>query len=142
MSADHSTAPQPSHPSIHTEDIRWTVAKSILGWASTQNPLVVVCILMLGLAGYSTHYAINTAIPAHLESIQRGYEALHERHKTEREQAEAEHRRHYEAMAAQIQVTSKEIRDVTRAQEQLIRELLLPSGRLRPTGTSPPREGD
>jgi hypothetical protein len=142
MSAEHSTAPQPSHPTMHAEDIRWAVAKSALGWLSTQNPLVVVCILMLGLAGYSTNYAINTAIPAHLESIQKGYEAIHERHKSEREQADAEHRRHYEALATQMQATSKEIRDVTKAQEQLIREFLLPSGRSRPAGASPPREGD
>jgi len=145
MSTDHPAAPQPSHashPSLHGEDIRWTIAKSLLGWMSTQNPLVIVSLMILGLAGYSMHYAINTAIPAHLQSIQRGYEAIHERHKAEREQADAEHRRHYEALAAQIQATSKEIRDVTRAQEQLIRELLLPSGRSRPAGASQPREGD
>lgn len=141
MTADATQTPPPS-VTIHNEDVRWTIAKSVFGWASTQNPLVACCILILSLAGYSMHYAINTAIPAHLESIQKGYEAIQERHKTERDQADAEHRRHYEALATQMQATAKEIRDVTRAQEMLIREFLLPSGRTRPAGIPQPRDGE
>lgn len=133
--------PMPSVNAVPGEDIRWTTAKALLGWASTQNPLVVLCLMMLGLTGYMAHYAINTAIPAHLESIQKGYETIQHQHADERERADREHRLHYETLATQMAQTAKEIRDVTRAQETLIREFLLPAGR-RPAGVGSPREGD
>ncbi len=148
MTADSSALPQPPHSPhlshvtpVPGEDIRWTTAKALLGWASTQNPLVVLCLLMLGLAGYMAHYSINTAIPAHLESIQKGYETIQHEHAKERERADREHRQHYETLATQMQQTAKEIRDVTKSQETLIREFLLPAGR-RPAGVGSPREAE
>lgn len=135
--SNHMSAIQP----VPGEDIRWTTFKALWAWSSTQNPLVVLCLVMVGLAGYMAHYSINTAIPAHLESIQKGYETIQHEHAKEREQADREHRQHYETLATQMQQTAKEIRDVTKAQETLIREFLLPAGSRR-AGVGAPREGD
>lgn len=141
MTADAIQPPAPSMTSVPGEDIRISILRSLFAWATTQNPLVVCCLLMLGLGGYISHYAINTAIPAHLESIQKGYETIQEQHRTEREASDREHRQHYEALATQMKETAKEIRDVTKAQELLIREFLLPPGK-RAATTVQPREGD
>lgn len=143
MTAD-SSAMQPGPQTITTipgEDIRLSIAKSLFAWATTQNPLVICCLLMLGLGGYITHYAINTAIPAHLDSIQKGYETIQEQHRVEREASDREHRQHYETLAVQMKETAKEIRDVTKSQEMLIREFLLP-GKRTGASISQPREGD
>jgi hypothetical protein len=59
-----------------------------LDWVAGQpfnNVLLIAIFLSIGWIG---HYSMTTAIPAHLEQIQNGYESLHESHRDERERTQ------------------------------------------------------
>jgi hypothetical protein len=51
----------------------WKVAG--VQWLLHQGPSVVLLFLIVGMMGYGGHYAVNNAIPKHIEQIQRGYES-------------------------------------------------------------------
>ena len=65
-----------------------TLTNQIVSWAAGQpfnNVLLLAIFVAIGWIGY---YSMTTAIPAHLQQIQRGYESLTESHRDERERTQ------------------------------------------------------
>lgn len=65
-----------------------TLTNQIASWAAGQpfnNVLLLGILVAIGWIGY---YSMTTAIPAHLQQIQRGYESLTESHRDERERTQ------------------------------------------------------
>ena len=64
------------------------ITTQIVNWAAGQpfnNVLLLAILFCIGWGGYFT---VTTAIPKHLEQIQRGYESLTESHREERERTQ------------------------------------------------------
>lgn len=70
-----------------TEDNK-TLTSQVITWAAGQpfnNVLLLAILFCIGWGGYFT---VTTAIPKHLEQIQKGYESLTESHRDERERTQ------------------------------------------------------
>lgn len=58
----------------------WSLA---VRWLWKQGPTTVLLFLILGAITWGGHYSITTAIPQHLQQIQKGYENVIEQATTE-----------------------------------------------------------
>lgn len=70
-----------------TEDNQ-KITSQIVTWAAGQpfnNVLLLAIFVAIGWIGY---YSMTTAIPSHLNQIQKGYESLTESHRDERERTQ------------------------------------------------------
>lgn len=65
-----------------------TPTSQIISWAAGQPFNNVLLLGILAAIGWIGYYSMTTAIPAHLQQIQRGYESLTESHRDEREQTQ------------------------------------------------------
>lgn len=137
--AAYATAPgqpQPSYPGLVQESIERAVIRNALSWAFGQNPVVVIGVMLLSFGGYGLYYAVNVLVPAHLQSIQEGYERIQQSYVKDRETSEAAHREQYERLALHWTQIATEIRAVVDNQNHLIRELVLKERGQKGTGNS------
>ena len=70
-----------------TEDNK-TLTSQVITWAAGQPFNNVLLLAIFASMMYGTYFAMNTAIPKHLEQIQKGYESLTESHRDERERTQ------------------------------------------------------
>lgn len=77
-----------------------TITTQILEWASGQPFNNVLLLLILSTFAYGLWFAMNQAIPNHLNQIQKGYESLVESHKDERERTIKTYDKWVDRMAA------------------------------------------
>lgn len=78
------------------ESTKATLAKSAASWLLGQPFNNVLLVAILWAIGYGGYFLINTGIPAHLRTIQDGYERLAVQHSTERQTTESNHTRQIE----------------------------------------------
>lgn len=67
------------------DDDKKAVTTKVIDWAAGQPFNNVLLLLILAGGGWIAYYTVTTAIPAHLQQIQQGYQHLAESHKEERE---------------------------------------------------------
>jgi hypothetical protein len=65
-----------------------TITTQIINWAAGQPFNNVLLLAIFASIGWIAHFAMNTAIPAHIQQIQKGYESLTESHRDERERTQ------------------------------------------------------
>lgn len=68
-----------------TDDKDASIKTQVIAWAAGQPFNNVLLLAIFAFMAYGTYFAMNTAIPKHLEQIQQGYESLTESHRDERE---------------------------------------------------------
>ena len=64
------------------------ITDRVITWAAGQPFNNVLLLAIFASMMYGTYFAMNTAIPKHLEQIQKGYESLTESHRDERERTQ------------------------------------------------------
>lgn len=65
-----------------------TLTAQVINWAAGQPFNNVLLLAIFVSMMYGTYFAMNTALPKHLEQIQKGYESLTESHRDERERTQ------------------------------------------------------
>lgn len=120
-----SSAAAPSYPGLVHESLERAALRSAVSWVFGQNPVVVIGVLLLTFGGYGLWYSVNVLVPAHLESIQQGYERIQESYVRDREASELAHREQYERLTMHWTQIATEIRAVAKSQELLIRDVIL-----------------
>ena len=68
-----------------TEEKQTSLQSQIVAWAAGQPFNNVLLLAIFASIVYGTYFAMTTAIPSHLNQIQKGYESLTESHRDERE---------------------------------------------------------
>lgn len=68
-----------------TEDNQ-KISSQVIAWATGQPFNNVLLLAILFAIGWSGYYAVTTAIPKHLEQIQKGYQSLTDAHREERKE--------------------------------------------------------
>ncbi len=68
-----------------------TLTTQITSWVAGQPFNNVLLLAIFVAIGWIGHYSMTTAIPAHLNQIQKGYESLTESHRDERERTQQLH---------------------------------------------------
>jgi hypothetical protein len=71
-----------------TDENNKTLTNQIVSWAAGQPFNNVLLLAIFASIGWIGHYSMTTAIPKHLEQIQKGYESLTESHRDERERTQ------------------------------------------------------
>lgn len=71
-----------------TEEKDASIKTQVIAWAAGQPFNNVLLLAIFASMMYGTYFAMNTAIPKHLEQIQKGYESLTESHRDERERTQ------------------------------------------------------
>jgi hypothetical protein len=71
-----------------TEETNKTLTAQVINWAAGQPFNNVLLLAIFASIGWIAHFAMNTAIPAHIQQIQKGYESLTESHRDERERTQ------------------------------------------------------
>lgn len=71
-----------------TDEKDKTLTAQVVSWAAGQPFNNVLLLAIFFAIGWIGHFAMNTAIPAHLQQIQQGYESLTESHREERERTQ------------------------------------------------------
>ena len=61
-----------------------TLKTQLVAWVAGQPFNNVLLLAIFASIMYGTYFAMNTAIPSHLQQIQKGYESLTENHRDER----------------------------------------------------------
>jgi hypothetical protein len=64
------------------------ITTQLITWAAGQPFNNVLLLAIFASMIYGAYFAMNTAIPAHLNQIQKGYESLTESHRDERERTQ------------------------------------------------------
>ncbi len=67
------------------DDDKKAITSKVVDWAAGQPFNNVLLLAIFAFMAYGTYFAMNTAIPKHLEQIQQGYQSLVESHKEERQ---------------------------------------------------------
>lgn len=62
-----------------------TIKSLVVNWIAGQPFSNVLLLAIFVSIGWIGHYSMTTAIPLHLQQIQKGYESLTESHREERE---------------------------------------------------------
>lgn len=73
---------------MSTDNQQQKLTNQIISWAAGQPFNNVLLLAILGCIMWGGWFAMTTAIPAHLQQIQRGYESLTESHREERERTQ------------------------------------------------------
>ena len=91
--------------------------------------LILMLVLMIGVMivglGLSVRYAVNTAIPKHLDSIQAGYKEIQQEDLKAREELERRHDERIKHFGEKWDGVVRELRDAAKIQSDLVREFLL-----------------
>ena len=87
--------------------------------------LVMMIGLMIGGLYWSVSYAVNTAIPKHLDSIQAGYKEIQQEDLKAREELEKRHDERIKHFGEKWDGVVRELRDAAKIQSDLVREFLL-----------------
>jgi hypothetical protein len=91
--------------------------------------LILMLVLMIGVMivglGLSVRYAVNTAIPDHIKSIQAGYKELQESDKLAREEIEKRHDDRLKAFGDRWESVAEKLESTMKMQESLVREIIL-----------------
>lgn len=69
-----------------TDDKDASIKTQVIAWAAGQPFNNVLLLAIFGFMAYGTYFAMNFAIPKHLEQIQKGYQSLTESHREERKE--------------------------------------------------------
>lgn len=91
--------------------------------------LIAILVLMIGImiAGlyWSVSYAVNTAIPKHLDSIQAGYKELQADDQRARDEIERRHDDRLKAFGENWSRVAEKLEATMKMQESLVREIIL-----------------
>ena len=91
--------------------------------------LILMLVLMIGVMivglGLSVRYAVNTAIPDHIKSIQTGYKELQESDKVARDEIEKRHDERLKAFGDRWESVAEKLEATMKMQESLVREIIL-----------------
>ena len=98
------------------------------GMTATEG-LILMLVLMIGVMivglGLSVRYAVNTAIPDHIKSIQTGYKELQESDKVARDEIEKRHDERLKAFGDRWESVAEKLEATMKMQESLVREIIL-----------------
>lgn len=72
-------------------------------WVAGQPFTNVLLVAILSAGGWCGYYAITIAIPAHLQTIQNGYERLDEMNRSERDRIDRQHSTERETIRRQFE---------------------------------------
>jgi hypothetical protein len=115
--------PLPAAVATATEGVRfWRTLTPTEG-------LIFILVLMIGImiAGlyWSVSYAVNTAIPAHLDSIQEGYKELQATDQKARDEIEKRHDERLKNFGENWSRVAEKLEATMKMQESLVREIIL-----------------
>jgi hypothetical protein len=120
--AQQATIPLPSLQSAQDAVKLW---RSLTATELLILVLIGLIVVMIGGLYYSVSYAVNTAIPVHLESIQQGYRELQAEDQKARESLEKRHDERMDHFGQRWDAVVRELREAARIQSDLVKELLM-----------------